>query len=596
MIEKVKIAESYARERGWQLFPTDPETDALPADWEHRATSDPNEVRWLWDEEHPEGNPALRCGPRSGVLVLDVDPQHGGGLLLDRLEEELGRLPDTLIARTGGGGLHLFFTWVDLDRAVLQPWGPDAGLDVKAGTTEEGAFVWLPPATREEHDRRPYEWRNPDTPVAELPTAWVDAMKGERAAGSERAAGFERTAGSERPAGEEATAPEATAPEGGTSTDAELSRPPATAGADVETPGHSADREETAPAWTPDDLVRAFSESDRIERTSPILLWKHSVSCLVGAWNSGASTVVASDVAAVVRKGLEGGPERRVLWICEMPRVQTAHYVVNAGLDTSDLAEAGERGLLEVIGLRGTPHRSWQELEARIAVFDPDVIYVDTLTALLQRFAADGVPGPDDASAWQRPWATRLADWTRRWAHDGLAVVQRSPEADPGKLARAGAGSAGADVVLCLLPGKAEHGEVREIRTVGGRGVLAGETTCARFVGSGNYGRFDPLTSEQARELERAESGPDPEDAARPYVRVVEAVESDPGAMSSELYNQVRGREKAFRKIRDRLVEWGLIEDRSGPDDRGHRWYLVEGMDPDRARRRILDELRSAAF
>jgi hypothetical protein len=320
------------------------------------------------------------------------------------------------------------------------------------------------------------------------------------------------------------------------------------------------------------------------------------MTCLVGAWNSGASTVVASDVAAVVRKGLEGGPERRVLWICEMPRVQTAHYLMNAGLDTSDLTRAGERGLLEVIGLRGTPHRSWQDLEARIADFEPDVIYVDTLAALLHRFAAEGVPGPDDAAGWQRPWATRLADWTRRWAHGGLAVVERIPDAEPEKLARSGGGWAGSDVLLCLLPGKAEHGGVREIRTVGGRGVRAGETTYARFVESGSYGRLVPLTSEQARELERQESGSDLEDAARPYVRVVEAVESDPGAMSSELYNQVRGREKAFRKIRDRLVEWGLIEDRSGPDDRGHRWHLVEGVDPDRARRRILDELRSAAF
>lgn len=570
MIEKVKIAESYARERGWQLFPTDPETDALPADWEHRATSDPNEVRWLWDEEYPEGNPALRCGPRSGVLVLDVDPRHGGGLLLDRLEEELGRLPDTLIARTGGGGLHLFFTWVDLGRAVLQPWGPDAGLDVRAGTSEEGAFVWLPPATLEEHDRRPYEWRNPDTPVAELPAVWVEAMKGERAAAPER------------PTGEETAGPK-------------VSGPPAAADTDDERTGRSAEAGETAPVWTPDDLARAFEEDDRIERTSPMLLWKHSMTCLVGAWNSGASTVVASDVAAVVRKGLEGGPERRALWICEMPRVQTAHYLAHAGLDTSDLARAGERGILQVIGLRGTPLRSWKDLEARIADFDPDVIYVDTLAALLHRFASGGVPASDDAAGWQRPWATRLADWTRRWAHDGLAVVVRSPDADPATLGRSGASWAGADVLLCLLPGKAENGDVREIRTVGGRGVRAGETTYARFRESGSFGRLVPLTSEQARELEREESGPDLEDAARPYLRVVEAVESDPGVMSSELYNQVRGREKAFRKIRDRLVEWGLIEDRSGADERGHRWYLVEGVDPDRARRTILDELRSAA-
>lgn len=595
MIDTARIAVSYAREREWEVFPTDPETDELPAEWKRTATAEPQGVKELWEAGPPEANPALKCGPRSGVMVLDVDPRHGGGEVLDRLEKALGRLPDTLIARTGGGSLHLFFEWVDLGRGTLEPWGQDAGLVVRAGTEDDPAFVWLPPTSRKEHGGRRYEWRNPETPVAELPEAWVEALRGEReTAGPAAPAGVE-TMESTESVETRGTAPEATPEpraEREVSVDREEDRArPAAGRAPV---GPEADS--AAPVWRPEDLVASLREAGRVERTSPTLLWKHSTTCLLGPWNSGKSTVLASDLAAVVSKVLQGGPERRVLLISEMSRAETAHCLANAGLEVPELTEAGERGLLEVVGLRGTSLRSWEELEARIAAFDPDVIYVDTLSALLDRFEASGAPEEHDAAAWERVWGARLADWTARWAADGLVAADRVLEAEPERLAGSGGKAAGSDVLLCLLPGEGGHGSVREIVTVGGRGVRPGRSTYLRFLESGRYGRYVPLDPDEVQELEDREPETVPEDRAQPYLRVLEAVRANPGALSSELYDLVRGREKAFRAIRDRLVEWQLIEDRSGAGGRGHSWHLVEGVDPESARERVLAKLRASTF
>ena len=45
----------------------------------------------------------------AGILVLDIDPRNKGNETLARLKKELGPLPDTVTALTGGGGRHLIF-------------------------------------------------------------------------------------------------------------------------------------------------------------------------------------------------------------------------------------------------------------------------------------------------------------------------------------------------------------------------------------------------------------------------------------------------------------------------------------------------------
>ena len=50
-----------------------------------------------------------RCHRWRRTVVLDVDPRSGGDKVLERLEAEHGKLPDTERVATGGGGLHYVF-------------------------------------------------------------------------------------------------------------------------------------------------------------------------------------------------------------------------------------------------------------------------------------------------------------------------------------------------------------------------------------------------------------------------------------------------------------------------------------------------------
>jgi hypothetical protein len=54
-------------------------------------------------------NIGIATGAASGIVVLDVDPRHGGDDTLAGLEEQHGSLPRTWRFLTGGGGEHILF-------------------------------------------------------------------------------------------------------------------------------------------------------------------------------------------------------------------------------------------------------------------------------------------------------------------------------------------------------------------------------------------------------------------------------------------------------------------------------------------------------
>ena len=63
--------------------------------------------RW-WGPGVPY-NIGARTGEESGVVVIDVDPRHGGDETLAELERRFGALPPTWRFLTGGGGEHILF-------------------------------------------------------------------------------------------------------------------------------------------------------------------------------------------------------------------------------------------------------------------------------------------------------------------------------------------------------------------------------------------------------------------------------------------------------------------------------------------------------
>jgi hypothetical protein len=94
-----------------------------------------------WFRQSPDANVGGITGEASGVLVMDIDPKHGGDLSLTDLIEEYGDdWLETLQVQTGSGGFHFFFEYpkgCDL-RNTSGRIGP--GIDTRAN----GGYVVLP--------------------------------------------------------------------------------------------------------------------------------------------------------------------------------------------------------------------------------------------------------------------------------------------------------------------------------------------------------------------------------------------------------------------------------------------------------------------
>jgi len=124
------------------------------------ATIDRDRICWWWTER-PECNIGIR--PPHGLVVLDVDTQHGGPKSMAALFDRYGPLPSTWMARTGQGGQHI---WLRADgpyRGKLAP-----GVDIKTNT----GYLVAAPSIHPNGNR--YEWLNAN-PIAYAP-AWLQPM------------------------------------------------------------------------------------------------------------------------------------------------------------------------------------------------------------------------------------------------------------------------------------------------------------------------------------------------------------------------------------------------------------------------------------
>lgn len=158
--------------------------------WVWNASTDPDQVRRWW-RAWPHANVGVLTGARSGVLVLDEDPRHGGDEAMKDLERQHGTLPDTVVTLTGGGGHHFWFQYPPhqhvRSRSGLRG---HLGLDVRG---ERGLIV-VPPSIHASGRR--YEWEvseHPDDlPLAEAP-AWLICLMVDK--GHPQASGQRRTWG-----------------------------------------------------------------------------------------------------------------------------------------------------------------------------------------------------------------------------------------------------------------------------------------------------------------------------------------------------------------------------------------------------------------
>jgi len=117
----------------------------------------------------------IATGPASNLLVLDIDPRHGGDESLHQLELDRGPLPDSIGAITGGGGRHLFFSHPG--GHVPSRVGLRRGIDIRA----DGAYIVATPSRHASSHR--YQWvvasGLDDVPLA-APPGWLIELIGDR--------------------------------------------------------------------------------------------------------------------------------------------------------------------------------------------------------------------------------------------------------------------------------------------------------------------------------------------------------------------------------------------------------------------------------
>jgi hypothetical protein len=152
----IDAALVYAR-RGWPVFPchnptthgcschhsdcSSPAKHPRVAGGLKVATIDEDQIHPWW-ARWPTANVAIRTGAPSGIVVVDIDPDHGGLDTLAEIVNRHGPLPDGRTITTGSGGQHRYFAHPggvvrnDVGRRL------GAGIDIRG----DGGYVIAPPS------------------------------------------------------------------------------------------------------------------------------------------------------------------------------------------------------------------------------------------------------------------------------------------------------------------------------------------------------------------------------------------------------------------------------------------------------------------
>jgi len=148
---------------GWRVFPCTTGKQPRTPHGFTDASADPEQIRWWW-RRWPEASIGWPIAP--GLVVIDVDPRHGGA----DSYRALGPWPKTLTARTGGGGGHLVYSLPDGVEA-RQLAGFRLGLDTRAAGR---GYVILAPSPHPSGSC--YTWRSRVAP-APAPNWLLDIVR-----------------------------------------------------------------------------------------------------------------------------------------------------------------------------------------------------------------------------------------------------------------------------------------------------------------------------------------------------------------------------------------------------------------------------------
>lgn len=164
--ETGKAALDYL-ERGWSVIPAVEKAKRPAVPWKRYQSKCASErtVR-AWFRRSPDFNVSIVTGALSGLIVLDVDPRHGGAESLKKLESAHGALPKTMESISGGGGRHLYFRHPGEqipNRTNIEP-----GIDLRG----DGGCIVAPPSVHPSGKR--YRWKKGRGPGKRVPAMLPD--------------------------------------------------------------------------------------------------------------------------------------------------------------------------------------------------------------------------------------------------------------------------------------------------------------------------------------------------------------------------------------------------------------------------------------
>ncbi len=156
----LEYAKAYDK-LGWVVMPIKP-NDKRPIikNWSQIKSNDET-----LDKFKDTSNIGIIMGATSNIICIDVDVKHTDGIAtLEKLERELGELPQTVMSETPSGGIHYYFKYV---KGIRNRKNVGEGIDIQADGTQT---VEAP----SQIDGNFYEWVNSpfEYEVEELPQKW----------------------------------------------------------------------------------------------------------------------------------------------------------------------------------------------------------------------------------------------------------------------------------------------------------------------------------------------------------------------------------------------------------------------------------------
>lgn len=137
---------------GWSVVPIRSGAKVPLVRWqEFQARRAGAEEILQWFERWPDANIGIVTGAVSGLVIIDIDPRHGGEESLAAWQTVRGPFPATVEAATGSGGRHYYFAFGEAGLRSMV--AVAEGIDIRA----DGGLVVAPPSRHPSGNR--YRWQ-----------------------------------------------------------------------------------------------------------------------------------------------------------------------------------------------------------------------------------------------------------------------------------------------------------------------------------------------------------------------------------------------------------------------------------------------------